>query len=69
MVNGQMNYEDDNEQFGKLLYAGIINEENYKEFCKRCLTKTIFVSVHGHLQCEKCKSVVHDCCSGENNIL
>ena len=27
MANGQMNYEDENEQFGKLLYAGIINEE------------------------------------------
>lgn len=65
-----MNYEeDDSEQFGKLLYAGILNENNVDEYCKRCLSKTNFVMVHGHLQCEQCKSVVNDCCNGENNFL
>ena len=33
--------------------------------CPRCNEKLVTVFVHGHEQCCKCGSVIHDCCQGE----
>ena len=33
--------------------------------CPRCNVKLMFVEVHGHYQCIVCKSVIDDCCNGE----
>ena len=33
--------------------------------CPRCNVKLEFVVVHGHYQCIVCKSVISDCCNGE----
>ncbi len=35
-----------------------------KSLCPRCGQQTTMVVVHGHYQCQLCKSVVDDCCSG-----
>ena len=33
--------------------------------CPRCNEKLQFVEVHAHYQCIVCKSVIDDCCNGE----
>lgn len=33
--------------------------------CPRCQCAMTPIEVHGHLQCEVCKSNVQDCCQGE----
>ena len=33
--------------------------------CPRCHAMTRPIGVHGHIQCEICKSNIDDCCSGE----
>ena len=32
--------------------------------CLRCGQQTTMIAVHGHYQCQLCKSVVDDCCNG-----
>mgnify|MGYP004180589175 CR=1 FL=1 len=33
--------------------------------CPRCHAMTRPIGVHGHIQCEICKSNIDDCCQGE----
>ncbi len=35
------------------------------QICPRCHTTIQPVVVHGHYQCQICKSNIDDCCSGE----
>ena len=36
-----------------------------KDLCPYCHCAMTFVEVHGHYQCNTCKSVVIPCCTGE----
>ena len=35
------------------------------QICPRCHATILPVVVHGHYQCQICKSNIDDCCSGE----
>ena len=58
----------------QLLYGINIDGENYGRMgmtnsnmivCPRCHALIQPVAVHGHYQCQICKSNIDDCCSGE----